>query len=240
VGLRRGAPRRADRRRGPARLLVRPYLRVAVLRYCSAYLGWHLWHLWQLESWLRRKLGEPPRDAPGLMGRRVRTTASAAAAEPRAQEAPRARAQGVPQVDPGAARCRRGARSGQRNRLAERSGESPARACVRRTAASASRTCCGRRSLSSSCARGARARHAHDVAGRRLADAFAAGRALWRDTAPAAGQGHHPRSAARNRAAHFRRERLARTALTAHGDQRLPRFARRRPGTGGALARAGR
>lgn len=32
------------------------------------YLGWHLWHLWQLESWLRRKLGEPPRDAPGLWG----------------------------------------------------------------------------------------------------------------------------------------------------------------------------
>lgn len=34
----------------------------------AAYLGWHLWHLWQLESWLRRKLGEPPRDAPGLWG----------------------------------------------------------------------------------------------------------------------------------------------------------------------------
>lgn len=33
-----------------------------------AYLGWHLWHLRQLESWLRRKLGEPPRDAPGLWG----------------------------------------------------------------------------------------------------------------------------------------------------------------------------
>jgi two-component system, OmpR family, phosphate regulon sensor histidine kinase PhoR len=33
-----------------------------------AYLGWHLWHLWQLEAWLRRKLGEPPRDAPGLWG----------------------------------------------------------------------------------------------------------------------------------------------------------------------------
>jgi two-component system, OmpR family, phosphate regulon sensor histidine kinase PhoR len=33
-----------------------------------AYLGWHLWHLWQLETWLRRKLGEPPRDAPGLWG----------------------------------------------------------------------------------------------------------------------------------------------------------------------------
>ena len=33
-----------------------------------AYLGWHLWHLWQLESWLRRKLGQPPRDAPGLWG----------------------------------------------------------------------------------------------------------------------------------------------------------------------------
>ena len=33
-----------------------------------AYLGWHLWHLWQLESWLRRKLGEPPRDAAGLWG----------------------------------------------------------------------------------------------------------------------------------------------------------------------------
>lgn len=32
------------------------------------YLGWHLWHLWQLESWLRRKLGEPPRDAAGLWG----------------------------------------------------------------------------------------------------------------------------------------------------------------------------
>jgi two-component system phosphate regulon sensor histidine kinase PhoR len=32
------------------------------------YLGWHLWHLWQLESWLRRKLGEPPRDVPGLWG----------------------------------------------------------------------------------------------------------------------------------------------------------------------------
>jgi two-component system, OmpR family, phosphate regulon sensor histidine kinase PhoR len=32
------------------------------------YLGWHLWHLWQLESWLRRRLGEPPRDAPGLWG----------------------------------------------------------------------------------------------------------------------------------------------------------------------------
>jgi two-component system, OmpR family, phosphate regulon sensor histidine kinase PhoR len=34
----------------------------------AAYLGWHLWHLWRLESWLRRKLGEPPRDAPGLWG----------------------------------------------------------------------------------------------------------------------------------------------------------------------------
>lgn len=33
-----------------------------------ACLGWHLWHLWQLESWLRRKLGEPPRDAAGLWG----------------------------------------------------------------------------------------------------------------------------------------------------------------------------
>lgn len=33
-----------------------------------SYLGWHLWHLWQLESWLRRKLGEPPHDAPGLWG----------------------------------------------------------------------------------------------------------------------------------------------------------------------------
>lgn len=34
----------------------------------AGYLAWHLWHLWQLESWLRRKLGEPPRDAPGLWG----------------------------------------------------------------------------------------------------------------------------------------------------------------------------
>jgi two-component system, OmpR family, phosphate regulon sensor histidine kinase PhoR len=34
----------------------------------AAYLGWHLWHLWHLESWLRRKLGEPPRDAAGLWG----------------------------------------------------------------------------------------------------------------------------------------------------------------------------
>jgi two-component system, OmpR family, phosphate regulon sensor histidine kinase PhoR len=34
----------------------------------SVYLGWHLWHLWQLESWLRRKLGEPPRDAAGIWG----------------------------------------------------------------------------------------------------------------------------------------------------------------------------
>jgi two-component system, OmpR family, phosphate regulon sensor histidine kinase PhoR len=34
----------------------------------SVYLGWHLWHLWQLESWLRRKLGEPPRDAAGVWG----------------------------------------------------------------------------------------------------------------------------------------------------------------------------
>jgi two-component system, OmpR family, phosphate regulon sensor histidine kinase PhoR len=34
----------------------------------AIYLGWHLWHLWQLESWLRRKLGEPPRDAAGLWG----------------------------------------------------------------------------------------------------------------------------------------------------------------------------
>lgn len=34
----------------------------------GGYLAWHLWHLWQLESWLRRKLGEPPRDAPGLWG----------------------------------------------------------------------------------------------------------------------------------------------------------------------------
>jgi two-component system, OmpR family, phosphate regulon sensor histidine kinase PhoR len=33
-----------------------------------ASLGWQLWHLWQLESWLRRKVGEPPRDAPGLWG----------------------------------------------------------------------------------------------------------------------------------------------------------------------------
>jgi len=32
------------------------------------YLAWHLWHLWLLESWLRRKLGEPPRDAAGLWG----------------------------------------------------------------------------------------------------------------------------------------------------------------------------
>ena len=36
--------------------------------FLLAYLGWHLWHLWQLESWLRKKLGEPPRDAPGLWG----------------------------------------------------------------------------------------------------------------------------------------------------------------------------
>ncbi len=38
---------------------------------CAAllgYLGWHLYQLWQLESWLRRKAGEPPRDAPGLWG----------------------------------------------------------------------------------------------------------------------------------------------------------------------------
>ena len=36
--------------------------------FLLAYLGWHLWHLWQLESWLRKRLGEPPRDAPGLWG----------------------------------------------------------------------------------------------------------------------------------------------------------------------------
>lgn len=36
--------------------------------FLLGYLGWHLWHLWQLESWLRKKLGEPPRDAPGLWG----------------------------------------------------------------------------------------------------------------------------------------------------------------------------
>ena len=36
--------------------------------FLLAYLGWHLYHLWQLESWLRKKLGEPPRDAPGLWG----------------------------------------------------------------------------------------------------------------------------------------------------------------------------
>ena len=36
--------------------------------FLFVYLGWHLWHLWQLETWLRRKLGEPPRDAPGLWG----------------------------------------------------------------------------------------------------------------------------------------------------------------------------
>jgi two-component system, OmpR family, phosphate regulon sensor histidine kinase PhoR len=34
----------------------------------SLYLGWHLWQLWRLESWLRRKLGEPPRHAPGMWG----------------------------------------------------------------------------------------------------------------------------------------------------------------------------
>jgi len=34
-----------------------------------AYLGWHLWHLWQLESWMRKRLREPPRDAPGMWGR---------------------------------------------------------------------------------------------------------------------------------------------------------------------------
>ena len=39
-----------------------------LLAVLLGYLGWHLWHLWQLESWLRRKLGEPPRDAPGLWG----------------------------------------------------------------------------------------------------------------------------------------------------------------------------
>lgn len=33
-----------------------------------AYLGWHLWQLWQLESWLRKRLREPPRDAAGLWG----------------------------------------------------------------------------------------------------------------------------------------------------------------------------
>jgi two-component system phosphate regulon sensor histidine kinase PhoR len=32
------------------------------------YLGWQLFHLHRLESWLRRRLGEPPRDAPGLWG----------------------------------------------------------------------------------------------------------------------------------------------------------------------------
>ena len=36
--------------------------------FLLAYLGWHLWHLWQLETWLRKKLGEPPRDAAGLWG----------------------------------------------------------------------------------------------------------------------------------------------------------------------------
>lgn len=34
-----------------------------------AYLAWHLWHLWQLESWMRKKLREPPRDAAGMWGR---------------------------------------------------------------------------------------------------------------------------------------------------------------------------
>jgi two-component system, OmpR family, phosphate regulon sensor histidine kinase PhoR len=44
------------------------YFFVWLAAFLAAYLGWHLWHLWQLESWLRRKLGEPPRDVPGLWG----------------------------------------------------------------------------------------------------------------------------------------------------------------------------
>jgi PAS domain-containing protein len=63
---RRGSPR--CRRRGPARLPFRAYTFAWLSAALLGYLGWHLWHLWQLESWLRRKLGEPPRDAPGLWG----------------------------------------------------------------------------------------------------------------------------------------------------------------------------
>ncbi len=47
-------------------LFGRPFIWLSA--FLLAYLGWHLWHLWQLESWLRKKLGEPPRDAPGLWG----------------------------------------------------------------------------------------------------------------------------------------------------------------------------
>jgi two-component system phosphate regulon sensor histidine kinase PhoR len=47
-------------------LFGRPFVWLSA--FLLAYLGWHLWHLWQLESWLRKKLGEPPRDAPGLWG----------------------------------------------------------------------------------------------------------------------------------------------------------------------------
>lgn len=36
--------------------------------FFAGALAWHLWHLWQLEAWLRRKLGEPPRDAAGVWG----------------------------------------------------------------------------------------------------------------------------------------------------------------------------
>ena len=36
--------------------------------FLAGALAWQLWHLWQLEAWLRRKLGEPPRDAPGAWG----------------------------------------------------------------------------------------------------------------------------------------------------------------------------
>jgi two-component system phosphate regulon sensor histidine kinase PhoR len=32
------------------------------------YLGWHLYHLWRLETWLRLRHGEPPRDALGIWG----------------------------------------------------------------------------------------------------------------------------------------------------------------------------
>lgn len=32
------------------------------------YLGWHLYHLWRLETWLRLRQGEPPRDALGVWG----------------------------------------------------------------------------------------------------------------------------------------------------------------------------
>ena len=50
----------------PGYFLGRPFAWLSA--FLLAYLGWHLWHLWQLETWLRRKLGEPPRDAPGLWG----------------------------------------------------------------------------------------------------------------------------------------------------------------------------